>query len=82
MLEHRIKDARIRVTDNGVGIESHHIDKIFEMFYQGSARSQGSGLGLYITKETISRLGGTIAVVSELGVQTSFDILLPNRLWD
>jgi signal transduction histidine kinase len=76
------KDARIRVTDNGIGIENGHIDKIFEMFYKASVRSQGSGLGLYITKETVSRLGGTIAVASDPGVYTSFDILLPNRLWD
>jgi PAS domain S-box-containing protein len=76
------KGASIRVSDNGVGIEAEHINKVFEMFYKASARSQGSGLGLYITKETISRLGGTIAVTSEPGIHTSFNILLPNRLSD
>lgn len=73
------KEARIQVTDNGMGIDSDHIDKIFEMFYKASARSQGSGLGLYITKETVSRLGGIITVASEVGVHTTFDIVLPNR---
>jgi PAS domain S-box-containing protein len=77
-----LKNVRIVVADNGVGIEKHHLDKIFEMFYKASSRSQGSGLGLYITKETVSRLGGTISVTSEPFVHTTFDILIPNRLCD
>jgi PAS domain S-box-containing protein len=77
-----LKNVRIVVADNGVGIEKHHLDKIFEMFYKASSRSQGSGLGLYIAKETVSRLGGTISVTSEPFVHTTFDILIPNRLWD
>jgi PAS domain S-box-containing protein len=77
-----LKNVRIVVADNGVGIDKHHIDKIFEMFYKASTRSQGSGLGLYIAKETVSRLGGTISVTSEPFVHTTFDIFIPNRLWD
>lgn len=77
-----VKGASMRVSDNGVGIDAEHIDKVFEMFYKASARSQGSGLGLYITKETIARLGGTISVASEPGVHTTFDMFLPTRMWD
>jgi signal transduction histidine kinase len=76
------RNVHIVVADNGVGIDKHHIDKIFEMFYKASTRSQGSGLGLYITKETVSRLGGTISATSEPFVHTTFDIWIPNRLWD
>jgi signal transduction histidine kinase len=49
------------------------------MFYRASENSKGSGLGLYITKETVLKLGGTIEVQSEFGKGTRFDILIPNQ---
>jgi signal transduction histidine kinase len=60
----------ITVSDNGEGISEKSISKIFEMFYRGTSTSVGTGLGLYITKEILNKLQGTIFVTSELGVGT------------
>lgn len=70
----------ITVSDNGNGIQVGSIDKIFEMFYRGSESSSGSGLGLYIVKEIVEKLSGTISVQSELMKGTTFTIELPNSL--
>ena len=70
--------AWIRFSDNGIGIEEKHLSKIFDMFYRASENAKGSGLGLYIAKETVTRLGGTINVKSEFGVSTTFEIIIPN----
>lgn len=70
--------AEIIATDNGIGIAADQINKIFDMFYRATERSKGSGLGLYIVKETISKLHGTINVKSKLGEYTSFEITIPN----
>jgi PAS domain S-box-containing protein len=67
----------ICIEDNGIGIEQEHQSRIFDMFYRASEKSKGSGLGLYIVKETISKLGGTIGVTSVAGHGTSFEIRLP-----
>ena len=65
------------VKDNGQGIAEKHLDKIFNMFYRASEGGGGSGLGLYIVKETVDKLNGKIQVLSELGKGTSFSIVLP-----
>lgn len=70
--------AVITVEDNGIGISKDYHDKIFEMFYRHSESSNGSGLGLYIVKETIENLKGSIAIESELGKGTRFTIMIPN----
>lgn len=67
----------ITVEDNGIGIKSEYLGKIFDMFYRASESSKGSGLGLYILRETVTRLGGTVKVESELGKGTVFRIELP-----
>jgi PAS domain S-box-containing protein len=65
--------------DNGIGVSKENLDKIFEMFYRASAQSDGSGLGLYIVKNAIDKLGGTVTVESALGTGTTFKIILPNQ---
>lgn len=67
----------IKVSDNGIGIKEHHIDRIFDMFYRSNESSTGSGLGLYIVRETVKKMGGTIKVVSDVNVGTEFLICLP-----
>jgi signal transduction histidine kinase len=67
----------ISVADNGIGIPAEHIDNIFDMFYRAHATSQGSGLGLYIVRETIQKLHGNITVKSESDKGTTFKISLP-----
>lgn len=68
----------ILVKDNGVGVKKELHEKIFDMFYRVSQNSEGSGLGLYIVKETIEKLNGRIEVASELEVGTEFNIHIPN----
>jgi signal transduction histidine kinase/ligand-binding sensor domain-containing protein len=70
--------VRIRVSDNGIGIRAEQTDMIFDMFYRGSEQSQGSGLGLYIVKETVQKLKGRITVTSVLGKGSTFDVWVPS----
>jgi signal transduction histidine kinase len=67
----------IIVKDNGVGIEQVYLDKIFNMFFRASEHSKGSGLGLYIVKETLSKINGSIDVESSLGSGTTFMVKIP-----
>jgi signal transduction histidine kinase len=66
------------VSDNGRGIHPEHIDNVFEMFYRATEDSQGSGLGLYIVKETVEKLQGTIYVRSTAREGTTFTLEIPN----
>jgi signal transduction histidine kinase len=70
--------ATIQVIDNGTGISSQHIDSIFNMFYKASLHSRGAGLGLYIVKEGLAQLKGTIKAESEIGFGSVFTITIPN----
>ena len=69
--------ASIEIADNGEGIKPEYQDKIFDMFFRVNHKTQGSGLGLYIVKETISKMNGAIVVESEQNAGTSFKIELP-----
>ncbi len=70
----------IQVEDNGRGIGKAHIDRIFDMFYRASEDSQGSGLGLYILKESVTKMDGEVSVSSEEDQGTTFTIKLPVSL--
>jgi signal transduction histidine kinase len=70
--------ASISIEDNGIGIAEEHQQKIFDMFYRASEESKGSGLGLYILKETLEKINGTIKLSSEVGKGTSFYVEIPN----
>lgn len=69
---------KIAITDNGQGISPEYISKVFEMFFRANTQRTGTGLGLYIVRETLQKLNGTISVSSELGVGTTFEIILEN----
>jgi signal transduction histidine kinase len=72
------KSLSLIFRDNGIGISPELLTKIFDMFYRATERSEGAGLGLYIVKETIDKLGGNISVDSRVGESTVFKIVLPN----
>jgi PAS domain S-box-containing protein len=72
--------AEISFSDNGIGIDDANLNKIFEMFYRATEQSDGSGIGLYIVKNAIDKLGGQINVTSRPGHGTRFNIVLPNRI--
>jgi len=66
----------VSVTDSGPGIPADVQEKIFEPFFTTKARGEGSGLGLHICKEIISRHDGKIQV-SSLPGRTTFNVWLP-----
>jgi PAS domain S-box-containing protein len=72
--------ADISFHDNGIGIDETNLVKIFEMFYRATEQSDGSGIGLYIVKNAIDKLGGQIVVASRPLEGTRFNIVLPNRI--
>ncbi len=71
----------LTVADTGVGIPGRELTRIFERFYRvDRARSRetgGTGLGLSIVKHVVENHGGTVAVRSELGVGSTFEVHLP-----
>lgn len=74
------KNYIVKLSDNGIGIDKHQLKKIFKMFYRGTEKSQGSGLGLFISKETVATIGGKIKVNSIVGEKTEFSLLLPKKI--
>jgi CheY-like chemotaxis protein/nitrogen-specific signal transduction histidine kinase len=79
----RTQRLLVSVQDTGVGIPPDKLDKIFEKFYQvdssASRSHEGTGLGLYITKQLLDLLAGTVEVKSAIGKGTSVMISLPQN---
>ena len=75
---------RIEVADTGIGFAPSFRERLFEPFRQeseGLSRDfEGVGLGLAITQNLVSLMGGTIEVESEPGVGTRFEVRLPRHL--
>lgn len=68
----------IRISDNGIGIDEEHLYKIFDMFYRAHHDAKGSGIGLFLVRESVKMLRGTITVESEPSQGTTFLLNLPN----
>jgi signal transduction histidine kinase len=66
----------IEVSDNGSGMDEKTREKIFEPFFTTRVRENGSGLGLFVSKNLIEEMGGRIKVISKLGVGSTFRIVL------
>lgn len=75
----KTKDGiKITIKDNGMGIKKDEVSKIFDLYYRSNHTVDGTGLGLYITKNAVEKLNGTISAKSVINKETQFDILLPN----
>jgi signal transduction histidine kinase len=68
----------ITIEDNGQGIKPEYQPRIFDMFFRGTDRFKGSGLGLYIAKEAADKIGARLSVHSEYGKGSSFSLELKN----
>ena len=64
----------ITVSDTGSGIPEDKINDVFRPFY--TTKEEGTGLGLYITKQLVEKIGGRINVTSQLGQGTVFTVRL------
>lgn len=74
------EEVVLEVEDNGKGIKREHLTQIFDMFFRATHDAFGSGIGLYIVREVLSKLNGTIEVESEYGQGATFRVKLPNLL--
>lgn len=68
----------IKISDNGKGIKKEYLGRVFEMFYRATEEAKGSGLGLYIIKETVQKLHGSIKIESEYTAGTAVTVRIPN----
>lgn len=70
----------ITVSDDGIGIDRQHADRIFQVFQRlhGREEYEGNGIGLAICRRIAERYGGTIGVDSEPGVGSTFTFVLPD----
>jgi two-component system sensor histidine kinase PhcS len=69
-------DGRLRITvrDNGTGIKSEHLTRVFEPFFTTREVGQGLGLGLSVSYAIVQRHGGLLSVASEEGAWTEFSM--------
>ncbi|MEM8567767.1 MAG: HAMP domain-containing sensor histidine kinase, partial [Bacteroidota bacterium] len=78
-INQKAEGALLIFEDNGIGIADDMKDKVFKMFFKASERSIGSGIGLYIVKEAVEKLGGDINLHSEIGKGSQFKIFIQNQ---
>lgn len=78
--EHDLDFVRIRVKDDGCGIDAQEVEKIFVPFFTTKAVGEGTGLGLAIARGIIEEHNGKIEVISQPGKGTEFILHLPRNL--
>jgi CheY-like chemotaxis protein len=71
--------VRLRVEDNGIGMDTATLERVFEPFFSTRANGEGSGLGLSVAYGIISNFGGEILVESSIGEGSTFTVLLPSH---
>jgi signal transduction histidine kinase len=76
MIQHH-QNLELEIADNGIGIPEAEQQKIFEMFYRYAPDTNGSGLGLFIVKEVLSKICGKIELESVLDKGSVFKVMVP-----
>jgi len=71
------RDIVLEISDNGQGIHAEYQDRVFDMYFRANERSKGNGLGLYIVRKAVEKLGGKISFQSQYGSGSVFTIILP-----
>ena len=79
-VDHIPEGIRIKVIDNGIGIDRMSAEKIFQMFVRASERSETGGLGLYLSRIAVEKLGGDISLHITDEKWTEFRVILPADL--
>ncbi|MFT7346551.1 MAG: two-component system sensor histidine kinase/response regulator [Cryomorphaceae bacterium] len=79
-VEEKDGSSRIIVSDEGKGIPPEQLKKIFEIFFSAEAANkvESNGLGLYLVRQAMDKIQGTVSVRSQQNVGTEFEINLPN----
>lgn len=75
--DHGGRWVKVSVADNGDGIPSEELDKVFDMFH--TTKTRGTGLGLATVERVIEEYGGTVTVETHLNVGTVFTVKLPDH---
>ena len=70
-------DLNLVLEDKGIGIDDVYFERIFDMYFRSSEKSQGNGLGLYVVKIALDKLHGSVTVSSEKGRYSHFEINIP-----
>jgi two-component system, OmpR family, heavy metal sensor histidine kinase CusS len=80
-LAHRPADFEVAVSDNGCGIATEHLPRVFDRFYraESSRSSDGTGLGLALVKSIVDLHGGSARIESEVGHGTIVVLVFPNK---
>lgn len=76
-IESTDRGSRVEVCDNGMGIPDDELEKIFDVFYRATENSIGSGMGLFLVKGLVEKMGGSISCHSSLGDGTTIRIYFP-----
>ncbi|MBL0017405.1 MAG: HAMP domain-containing histidine kinase [Bacteroidetes bacterium] len=74
LLQKEDEGILIRIRDEGVGIPNEIRDKIYDLFFRGSEKSKGHGLGLYLVQRALREIGGRVMVESKQGIFTEFTV--------
>jgi signal transduction histidine kinase len=70
----------IEVSDNGAGMDKETRQKVFDPFFTTKPLREGTGMGLYLCHNFVELLGGRIEVESELGIGSTFKVVLPDKV--
>ncbi|CAN5525671.1 hypothetical protein BH10BAC1_BH10BAC1_11850 [soil metagenome] len=78
-IDSTITEIKIGITDNGIGVQEALLNKVFDLFFRGTSISDGTGLGLYIVKTAVEKMGGKIILNSVFKKGTSVNIVFPKN---
>jgi signal transduction histidine kinase len=73
------KKVRLEIADTGLGIQTHHLDRVFDPFFTTKEVGKGTGLGLSLVHGIVKEHQGTITIESQPGQGTKFAIILPTE---